>query len=177
MRFIMCLRQASANACDQGKDTRGWRLDCGPTFIADNVARTQLRGTMRFVLVLLPLTLGLLACADANMAADTDACERSASAAGQAKWQLVEPDVWSTGPVIIPRKKRPSGGSSSDPDGTNARGCIRREDNHSNPPQIHDLQKIGHARPTPAVARAQDPSAWKFQAKSASPKPEPRSMT
>jgi hypothetical protein len=107
---------------------------------------------MKFIFMLLPLTPALLACTHADMAAATNACDHLAPADQRATWQIVTPGVWSTGPVIIPRKIRPGGGSS-DPDGQNASNCARHQDNQPNPPQVHDLQKIGHARPTPSLAR------------------------
>jgi hypothetical protein len=99
---------------------------------------------MKLVFMLLPLTLALLACTDADMTADGNACKSPADR--RASWQIVTPGVWSTGPVIIPRKSRPAGLA---PDGPGARACVRHEDCQTIPPRKYDLQKIGQARSGP----------------------------
>ena len=90
---------------------------------------------------IIPLVLGLSACADANMGADTNTCKRQASEGNQGTLQMVEPGIFSTGPVIITNKKR-SGGSNLDPGAANMAACLHNDD-IGKPPQIHDLQKIG----------------------------------
>jgi hypothetical protein len=97
---------------------------------------------MKFTFMLLPWTLGLLACTQADMAADSDACR---PADQRAMWQIVTPGIWSTGPVIIPRKVQSGGSSQNSAPG--AGRCIRHRDDPSNPPQIRDLQKIGYGGP------------------------------
>jgi hypothetical protein len=107
---------------------------------------------MKFFSMFLPLTLALPACTHAGVTANSNGCDHLAPADRRATWQIVAPGVWSTGPVVIPRKNR-SGSGSFDPDGLNSSICARHEDNQKNPPQIHDLQKIGHARSTPSLAQ------------------------
>ena len=97
---------------------------------------------MRPVFLLLPLALGLSACAQANMISDTDGCERSAPPDRLATWQMVEPGVISAGGPVSSGKYL-IGGSRRNSDATNTAGCVRGQDNKENAPQTHDLQKIG----------------------------------
>ena len=97
---------------------------------------------MRPVFLLLPLALGLSACAQANAVSDADGCERSAPPDRQATWQMVEPGIISAGGPVSSGKYLIGGGSRNS-DATNTAGCVRGQDNKENAPQTHDLQKIG----------------------------------
>ena len=87
---------------------------------------------MKFAFLLLPLALGLWACAQAKTISDTNACERPAPPDRQAVWRMAAPGVISTGDPVMPSKNR-----------VGTAGCVHQEDNKENAPQIHDLQKIG----------------------------------
>jgi len=93
---------------------------------------------MRFALLLLPLALGLSACAQTNTIADTNVCVRSAPPDQQAVWRMSAPGVVSTDGPISSGKYLIGG-----PGATNTARCVHRQDNQENAPQIHDLQKIG----------------------------------
>jgi hypothetical protein len=80
---------------------------------------------MRFIVLLLPLALGMSACAQANMISDTNACERSASPDHpEATWWIVAPGIITTGPVSS--GKYLIGGGSLDSDATNTARCVQR---------------------------------------------------
>ena len=87
---------------------------------------------MKFVFPLLPLALGLLACAPANTVSGTNACERPAPPDREAVWRMAEPGVISTGDPIMPSKNK-----------VGMAECVHQKDDKGNAPQIHDLQKIG----------------------------------
>jgi hypothetical protein len=85
---------------------------------------------MKLVALLLPLALGLSACAQTNTVSGINACER-APADRQAVWRMVDPSVVSTGDPIMTVKKPV------------ATGCVQPQDDKGNAPPTRDLQKVG----------------------------------
>jgi hypothetical protein len=93
---------------------------------------------MKIIFVLLPLVLGLSACADADMTADANNCKRVVSA--QDKQMIFAHSIVADGRILSGRPI--SDGGELDPDGTRAYACARQED-RINSPRMHDPHKVG----------------------------------
>jgi hypothetical protein len=104
---------------------------------------------MKIIFVLLPLALGLSACADADMTAGANSCKRVVSA--QDKQMIFAHSILADGRILSGRPI--SDGGELDPDGTRAYACVRGEDK-KNSPQMYNLHKVGYGMSFPAIARS-----------------------
>jgi hypothetical protein len=104
---------------------------------------------MKKIFVLLPLALGLAACADADMTADANSCKRVVSA--QDKQMIFAHSIVADGRILSGRPI--SDGGELVPDGTRAYACARQED-RKNSLRTHDPQNVGQAMPIPSVTES-----------------------